>query len=314
MKILVAYDGSACANDALYDLTRAGLPQEADVRILTVAETWLHEPFDPESNMEIPEENEDTVGGVLQHQVHNVIDDAQKTAEIAMRRVQKQFPGWQMEALVNTDSPALGILRMADLWKPDLIVVGSRGRSILTRLVMGSVSQKVLTEAHSSVRIARSRTTVEGSPERIVIGVDGTPDSDAAVRAVASRNWPAASAARVIAVHAPIESAVPPFGSYMSLSIQEAIAKQYEMLEEVATNSAALLRDSGLNASSEVIEGTPIPILLRESEHWGADSIFVGARGHGFLERFLLGSVSSALAGRAHCSVEVVRTELPKGA
>ena len=100
----------------------------------------------------------------------------------------------------------------------------------------------------------------------------------------------------------------------MTLSIQEAIAKQYEMLEEVVTKAADLLRDSGLNASGEVLEGTPIPILLRESEEWGADSIFVGARGHGFLERFLLGSVSSALAARAHCSVEVVRTDQPKGA
>jgi nucleotide-binding universal stress UspA family protein len=47
-------------------------------------------------------------------------------------------------------------------------------------------------------------------------------------------------------------------------------------------------------------------LLIAEAESWGADCIFVGARGMGRIGRFLLGSVSSAVAARAHCSVEVV--------
>ena len=48
-------------------------------------------------------------------------------------------------------------------------------------------------------------------------------------------------------------------------------------------------------------------LLLEEAERWGADCIFVGARGLNRLERLLLGSVSTAVAARARCSVEVVR-------
>jgi nucleotide-binding universal stress UspA family protein len=48
-------------------------------------------------------------------------------------------------------------------------------------------------------------------------------------------------------------------------------------------------------------------LLIAEAESWGADCIFVGARGMDRIDRFLLGSVSSALAARAHCSVEIVR-------
>ena len=48
-------------------------------------------------------------------------------------------------------------------------------------------------------------------------------------------------------------------------------------------------------------------MLIAEAESWGADRIFVGARGMGGIDRFLLGSVSSAVAARAHCSVEVTR-------
>ncbi|MBO0799053.1 MAG: universal stress protein, partial [Blastocatellia bacterium] len=48
-------------------------------------------------------------------------------------------------------------------------------------------------------------------------------------------------------------------------------------------------------------------LLVSEAESWGADCVFVGARGLGRAGRFLIGSVSSSVAARAHCSVEVVR-------
>ena len=46
MKILIAYDGSTCADDALNDLPRAGLPREADALIVQVEERWLSPPSD----------------------------------------------------------------------------------------------------------------------------------------------------------------------------------------------------------------------------------------------------------------------------
>jgi nucleotide-binding universal stress UspA family protein len=70
------------------------------------------------------------------------------------------------------------------------------------------------------------------------------------------------------------------------------------------------LWNRGLIVSSVIKEGDPKQILLDEAEHWGADCLFVGARGLSRIERFLLGSVSAAVATRAHCSVEVVRPRL----
>jgi len=69
------------------------------------------------------------------------------------------------------------------------------------------------------------------------------------------------------------------------------------------------LRTRGLTVSSVITEGDPKHVLLDEAEHWGADCIFVGARGLSRVERFLLGSVSAAVAARAHCAVEVVRPD-----
>jgi len=67
------------------------------------------------------------------------------------------------------------------------------------------------------------------------------------------------------------------------------------------------LNAAGLKTAVVVKEEEPKQLLVAEAESWGADCIFVGAKGMGRIERFLIGSVSSAVAARAHCSVEVAR-------
>ena len=64
---------------------------------------------------------------------------------------------------------------------------------------------------------------------------------------------------------------------------------------------------AGLVPTTVVEDDDPKWFLVEQAERWKADCIFVGAKGHSGLERFLLGSVSAAVATRAHCSVEVVR-------
>ena len=84
----------------------------------------------------------------------------------------------------------------------------------------------------------------------------------------------------------------------MDAWISRMIASQRERLEK-----------AGLRTSVSVNSGDPKAALVEEAASWGADAIFVGARGHRMLDRFLLGSVSSAIAARASCSVEVVRRD-----
>jgi nucleotide-binding universal stress UspA family protein len=79
--------------------------------------------------------------------------------------------------------------------------------------------------------------------------------------------------------------------------------------EKVLEKNAALLHDHcSLEVTTEIIEGNPKHELVRVSEEWHADCIFVGSAGSSnTMGRFVLGSVSAAVAARAHCSVEVVR-------
>jgi nucleotide-binding universal stress UspA family protein len=84
--------------------------------------------------------------------------------------------------------------------------------------------------------------------------------------------------------------------------------KMEERMEKIAFNAAAKLRDGGLLADTMVNDGAPVLFLLDEAEKLGVDCIFLGARVHHFMDRFLLGSVSAAVTTRATCSVEVVCT------
>lgn len=287
MKILVAYDGSECADAALDDLQRAGLPADAQFKILSVVEHWLP----PPSGLEIVED----VGRD---------DEYLALARRGGIRLVSMEPGWDVKSESGAGSPATVIIEKADEWGAELIVVGSHGRTALGQFFFGSVSQKALHEAHCSVRVARGRIEEPDTPARLIVGVDGSKDSEAAVTAVAARRWPAGSEVRLVnATWATPQPSSQPVAGPITEWIIEEKAKVQKMIDEAVIKLDA----AGLKTSVVVKEEEPKRLLIAEAESWGADCIFVGARGMGRLERFLIGSVSSAVAARAHCSVEVAR-------
>jgi nucleotide-binding universal stress UspA family protein len=54
--------------------------------------------------------------------------------------------------------------------------------------------------------------------------------------------------------------------------------------------------------------GEPRAVILDAAKTWGSDLIVLGSHGRRGMDRFLMGSVSEAVAIHAHCSVEVVRS------
>ena len=311
MRILIAYDGSDCAEAALDDLAQAGLPETAEAIVMSITEVWLPPP--PVSSYEIVEQAMSVHVPADLKKVYvkgsRAVKEARALAERGAARVRSTFPKWKVQTEAIYGSPAWELVFKADKWKPDLIVVGSHGRSALGRFVLGSVSQRVVTEARCSVRIARGRVEEPGSPVRIVIGIDGSPASHAAVRAVAERNWPAQSQARVVVVDDPLQPTL--VGELVPL-VAESVDSSNRMdrarIQKFAEDAAKLIRSGNLHAAAVIEEGDPKHVLPKVAEKWGANSIFVGATGFSNrFERFMLGSVSAAVAARAHCSVEVVR-------
>ncbi|MFN7945770.1 MAG: universal stress protein [Blastocatellia bacterium] len=286
MKILIAYDGSDCADAALDDLHRAGLPPQAEAVVLSVVENWLP----PPSSLEVMEAVDRRM-------------EAMALAERGATRLKSLMPGWNIEPESGFGTPAGVIMDKAERWKADLMIVGSHGRSAMGRLFFGSVSQHLVHQAHCSVRVARGRLDEPGLPVRIIVGVDGSKYAQAAVQSVAARNWPAGSEARIVNA----AWSIPPTAHEpMMAHVAEWMARESATVKKMLEAAEKALTAAGLKTTVVVKEEEPKKLLLSEAESWDADSIFLGAKGVGRVERILVGSVSSAVAARAHCSVEVV--------
>jgi nucleotide-binding universal stress UspA family protein len=302
MKVLLAYDGSACSDVAVEDLPRAGFPASTDVHILSLADVFLPPATTAAAAPQVP-----AAIRRAWEQAAQAVEQAQSMAGHARTRLHTLCPTWQVQELAEADSPAWGIIKYAETWDADVIVVGSHGRSTLGRMFLGSVSARVLTEARNSVRIARERRRQPDAPIRVLLGVDGSPDAEVAVQTVAARSWPAGSEARVVvAVDAQLQTI---------LALSEVGARWHAdettdaqtLGSRIVQAAIEQLRPTGLQVTSTVQDGDPKHVLLAEAEQWEADCIFLGARGLKRIERFVLGSVSTAVATRASCSVEVVR-------
>lgn len=316
MRILIAYDGSECADSALDDLIHAGLPTKGEALVMTVAEVWLPPP--PPSSYEVVEmataartpfalERKYMAGS-------QAVMNADEMAAKAAVRFQANFPNWKVKHEAVWGSPTWELFSKAEEWKADLIVAGSHGRSALGRLFLGSISQWLLNEARCSVRVARGKLDEPDFPVRLLLALDGSRNANKALEQIASRNWPAKSEVRVVMVDQPLEmtyvgGVAPP----LRHSVEKFNKKEHQKSQRFVDAAAKKLKAAGLRATGQVIDGDPKRMLVKIAEEWRADCIFLGATGlSNRFERFLLGSTAGAVAARAHCSVEIVRTRKRK--
>jgi nucleotide-binding universal stress UspA family protein len=307
MKLLIAFDGSPCSEAALDDLTLAGLPDKGTAQVVTVAEVWL-------PPRELADQNDETefIKEMLashRQRAKNQVKQAEILAKHAADRARRALPAWTVSSRASYSTPAWEIIRVADEIEADLIVVGSHGHGVFGPFALGNISQKVMTEAHCSVRIARGRVAVDSELPRILIGYDAHPGANAAVDAVAERNWPSGTEVRlVVATDSELPKDIDRFVSLTNNRNGVEVSPECRWVLKNAKAACRRLQDQGLKASTTLVEGDPKQVLVTEAKNWHADSIFLGATAKGFsLTRFLLGSTASAVAARAHSSVEIVR-------
>jgi len=131
----------------------------------------------------------------------------------------------------------------------------------------------------------------------ILLAVDASSASQAAVDQVAARPWPAGSQVEVLTV---VET---PGFLTQGLASDELKARAQHLVDSAATH----LRSHQLPAKAVVAVGDPKTVILDHAAAMHADLIVVGANGLGTVERFLLGSVSRAVLRFAPCSVALVR-------
>lgn len=144
---------------------------------------------------------------------------------------------------------------------------------------------------------------------KILLAVDGSVCSDAAVEEIMRRPWPSHSEVKVITAESPIVVGVEPWTASTEYfeNLEKAVREAAQGIIQSALAKLKSTEDTSLKISSEIIHGSPQQVIVEEAESWGADLIVMGSRGLGTWNRLLMGSVSNSVVHHANCSVEIVR-------
>lgn len=135
--ILVALDYSGLGERVMETIQELKLNSEAKVILSHVIPT-------PESNLELPADKPHPESPALLY------------VEKQLQAYQAQLPV-KSEIEIVTGDPAEEIVRLANIYQADLIVIGCRGLTGVDRIVKGSVSSEVVEAAHCSVLVVKPK-------------------------------------------------------------------------------------------------------------------------------------------------------------
>ncbi|MGV9699679.1 universal stress protein [Streptomyces sp. NPDC003470] len=173
----------------------------------------------------------------------------------------------------------------------DLIVVGSRGKGGVTGLLLGSTPTALAAHSHCPVMTVREehRPTADAGP--VVLGVDGSPDSDRAVDVALAEA--AQRRTELVVVHAwQPDGAAGADPGPAARRLTRALDGRPDGRPDITVRR-------------DLVQGKARDVLLEASTT--AQLLVVGSRGRGGIAGLLLGSVSQALMTHAHCPVVTVR-------
>lgn len=278
MKLLIAVDSATSAEVLVDAVGIRPWPEGTTAHVLSVV-----------ADMDVPEEvwREEGYGkGAVRREMEK---RGEQITPVAKRLEEIGIPA---EVVVTRGDARHLIPFFARKWSSDLIFVRAHVRKDLTHWMLGSVARAVVTGAPCTVQIVRDagddRTHTLHSGRRVLLAMDGSETASTAAEALSGRPWPEGSEFRIVTVEEPW------------------VIRPTNVLRNV--NSAEqVLAAAGLKATTAVLSGNPKEVILQEAKKWNADLIVVGSHGRRGFKRFLLGSVSEAVAMNAHCSVVVVR-------
>jgi len=143
---------------------------------------------------------------------------------------------------------------------------------------------------------------------KILLAIDDSVYSREATRALVAQFRTQESEVRVLSVVEPVSvyisaDAFPHFTPQVQEIEEDRKSQASELVKQVASD----LRAAGFKVDETVDFGDAKTKIIENATQWAADLIVVGSHGWKGINRFLLGSVSEAVARHAHCSVEIVR-------
>ena len=284
--IVVAVDGSPASDAATRWAARDAALKNVPLTVVSVVTT-------PTATFP-PVPYPDSLGVRLEDQGRKAAADAVKIAEDAMPNDRKVA----VKSKVVFSTPAQALVKMSD--EAEMIVVGSSGKGVLARGVLGSVSSSVVRHANCPVAVIRDEDLLMPDPQHapVLVGIDGSPASELATEIAfgqASRRG-----VELIALHA--WSDVPAFDL-------EGLDWSALVSAEERTFADSLVgwqeRYPNVTVQRVVVCDEPARLLIEKSE--SAQLVVVGSHGRGGFDRLMLGSVSNTVLHSVRIPVIVAR-------
>lgn len=299
MKVLLAIDSSALSEAVVSEVEARPWTADTVICVLTVIDLLALT----------------SAVGYLEPFIKSENDAAKRLVQNVSERFSRR--GLQTITTVVEGYPGASIVEEAEKWGADIVFVGSHGHSGFVRFMLGSIAKAVVQNAPCSVEIVRSPKDNRDHPDhdktfepkngiKILLATDGSDYSVSAARSIAARSWPPDSEVKIISVIEQIVPAAEPW--YAAGAVAERVREDNRKISQEAISAAEkIIASAGIKTETEILEGSPKRRIVDESVEWGAHLIVVGSHGRRGLTRYLLGSVSEAVAMHAHCSVEVIR-------
>ena len=284
--IVVAVDGSPASDAATCWAARDAALRNVPLTVVSVVTT-------PTATFP-PVPYPDSLGARLEDQGRKAAADAVKMAEDAMPTDRKVA----VKSKVVFSTPAQALVKMSD--EAEMIVVGSSGKRVLARGVLGSVSSSVVRHANCPVAVIRDEDLLMPDPQHapVLVGIDGSPASELATEIAfgqASRRG-----VELIALHA--WSDVPAFDL-------EGLDWSALVSAEERTFADSLVgwqeRYPNVTVQRVVVCDEPARQLIEKSQ--SAQLVVVGSHGRGGFDRLMLGSVSNTVLHSVRIPVIVAR-------
>lgn len=290
-RILVAVDLSDASMDVLREGRALATARGAALAVVYVAASFNDmQPFYPQA-----------YGANMTH----ALEAEQIARETFERRVAEVEGCAEIERFFERGIAYAEIVRRAEHWAADLLMVGSHGRSGLSRVLLGSVAARVARHAHCAVLVARSKRSGGGV-------LAATDLSDPSLPAVAQGVTEARlRGARLVVAHV-VDNALAEYGAKVGSFFGNApplpsAAAQLEANQTLAGLLQQAAERFGGACEPLVVDGPVVGSIVRAVEQQQADLLVVGTHGRTGLSRILLGSVAEQLLQLADCSVLVVR-------
>lgn len=297
MKILIAVDGSIYTDHAL--------------EFLASRETLLASSPEIEMLSVVPR----IPAGALRYVERDVLEGYYKdSADKVFKPIRKFLKGKDLpvDEVYVVGEPAETVALEAERVKPDLLVMGSRGRSDIKGLLLGSVTRGVLARTKLPVLIVRSDLIPKKDGMRVGIAVDGSAHSKAVAKYVAANKNFFGKDAKFFLIHVVSDIGLTMLAGVSTGAPQPLKGADLEALKEENWKDASedvvpILVKAGISFEKVCAEGFAGDTLAKIAKKKKLDLMVMGSHGYGRFKSTVVGSTAMRILAKGEVPVLLVR-------